>query len=230
MCASLKHRLVVVSDVYDGDVSRLAMYSLDDGSLIRVVGSAGDGEGQFNLSCGGLCVCPDGDSVLVADRNNDRVQQLRIVDGSWVQHVGIGVLSQPDFVDCNADVIAVSETIIHRVTVLMWHDGGVVAQFGSEGCGPGQLNYPRGLRLMSDGSGLVVADSNNHRLCVFTLTGEFTRALGRFVLNVCCDATCQVAIPCRVRCLWKRCLSYDQLHCVCMCVYMLLCGIVLTEQ
>ncbi len=173
MCVALKHRLIIVSDDY---TKQLHMYSLDDGSLVRSIGSRGSGKGQFNFGGGGLCVSPDGDSVLVAESDNNRVQQVRIVDGSWVRFVGEGVLSQPEFVDCNADVIAVSEWC-HRISVFSWADGSVRAQFGSGGSGPGQLNGPCA-RLLADGSTVVVADCFNHRLCVFALSGEFVAVMG----------------------------------------------------
>jgi hypothetical protein len=182
MCVVLKHRLVIVTMkrvVWDENPgSELHMHSLADGSLVRSIGSKGSGKGQFNFSCGGLCPSPDGDSVLVAEANNDRVQQVRIVDGSWVRFVGEGVLYKPQFVDCNADVIAVSESDWHRISVFSWADGSVWAQFGSYGSGLGQLWYPRGVRLLADGSGLVVADMNNHRLCVFTVSGECWAVVG----------------------------------------------------
>ncbi len=131
---------------------------------------------------------PDGDSVLVAEYHNNRVQQVRIVDGSWVRFIGDGVLQAPDFVECNADVIVVSEGF-HRISVLSWADGSVRAQFGSRGSGPGQLKFPCGIQLLADGIGLVVADSGNHRLCVFTLSGEFVAAIGsaKQALNEPCD-------------------------------------------
>jgi hypothetical protein len=172
MCVASKHGLFI-----DSCVDRLYMHSLADGSLVRRVGSTGSGKGQFDFGAGGLCVSPDGDSVLVAESHNNRVQELRIVDGSWVRFVGEGVLDMPGFVDCNANVIAVSESC-HRISVLSWVDGSVRAQFGSYGRGLGQLNYPRGVRLLADGSGLVVADSCNSRLCVFTLRGGFVAAIG----------------------------------------------------
>jgi hypothetical protein len=175
MCVAPKHGLVIVSNYSN---QQLHMHSLADGSLVRRVGSKGMGKGQFSFGYGGLCVSPDGDSVLVAEFHNDRVQQVRIVDGVWVRFVGEGVLQHPQFVDCNANVIAVSEWCWHRITVLSWADGGVRAQFGSMGSDPGQLNSPAGVRLLADGSGLVVADCANHRLCVFTLSGEFVAAGG----------------------------------------------------
>jgi hypothetical protein len=173
MCVALKHGLVIVSDY---DTKQLHMHSLADGSLVRSVGSKGSGNGEFNFGCGGLCVSPDGDSVLVAEKNNNRGQQVRIVDGSWVRFVGEGVLDRPQYVDCNADVIAVSETDCYRISVLSWADGSALAQFGSEGSG--QLSFPYGARLLADGSGLVVADKNSHHLCVFTVSGEFVAAMG----------------------------------------------------
>jgi hypothetical protein len=154
------------------------MYSLIDGTLIRSTGSKGSGKGQFDFRNGGLCVSPDGDSVLVAEFHNRRVQEVRIVDGSWVRFIGIGVLKKPEYVDCNADVIAVSETTKNRISVLSWADGSVRARFGSDGSGPDQMRYPKCVRLLADGSGVVVADYWNHRLCVFTVSGEFVAAVG----------------------------------------------------
>jgi hypothetical protein len=174
MCVAVKHGLFIVSD---GQTKQLRMYSLTDGSLVRTIGGRGNGKGQFNFQDGGLCVSPDGDSVLVAEYGNKRVQQVRTADGSWVRFVGEGVLKEPQYVDCNADVIAVSEAC-HRIGVFLWADGSMRAQFGSYGSGPGQLIWPTGVRLLADGSGLVVADSWNHRLCVFTLRGKFMAAVG----------------------------------------------------
>ena len=173
MCVSLKHGLVIVAGFDD----QLYLYSLEDGSLVRCVGRRGRGEGQFSLFLGGLCVSPDGDSVLVAESFNERVQEVRIADGSWVRFLGVGVLRSPEFVDADAAVVAVSEGC-GRVSLLSWHDGSVFAQVGSEGSAPGQLHCPRGLRLLADGTGVVVADSWNNRLSVFSLVGEFVRVVG----------------------------------------------------
>jgi hypothetical protein len=175
MCVAVPHGLVVVS-VHKA--KQLHMYSLIDGTMIRSIGSQGNGKGQFNFNLGGLCVSPDGDSVLVAERHNHRIQEVRIVDGSWVRFFGESVLRWPEFVDCNADVVAVSESTDDRISMLSWADGSVLARFGSKGSGPGRLRYPRGIRLLADGRGVVVVDSWNHRLCVFTLSGEFVAEVG----------------------------------------------------
>jgi hypothetical protein len=174
ICVALKHGVIIVAN---NETKQLHMHSLADGSLLRSIGVRGRGKGQFDFWWNGLCVSPDGDSVLVAEKSNHRVQQVRIVDGAWVRFVGEGVLIRPGFVDCNADVIAVSEPSCHRISVLSWADGSVRAQFGSQGSGPGQLNLPCGIRLLADGSGLVVADMCNDRLCVFTLTSKQNKRL-----------------------------------------------------
>jgi hypothetical protein len=174
ICVALKHGLIIVSD---NKTKQLHMYSLTDGSLVRTIGGRGRGKGQFDFGYGGLCVSPDGDSVLVAEWGNNRVQEVRIVDGAWVRFVGEDVLKQLEDVDCNIDIIAVSENC-YRISVLSWADGSVRARFGSYGSGPGQLDLPCGIRLLADGSGVVVADSWNHRLCVFTLSGGFVAAVG----------------------------------------------------
>ena len=183
ICVAVKHGLIIVSD---DRKKQLHMHSLADGSLVRSVGSEGNGKGQFNFYYGGLCVSPDGDSVLVAeDMYNRRVQEVRIMDGSWVRFVGIGVLKEPQYADCNADVIAVSESSNHCISVLSWTDGSVRARFGSLGSGPRQLDFPCGIRLLADGSGVVVADYWNHRLCVFALSGEFVAAAGSREQGLC---------------------------------------------
>ncbi len=172
MCVAVKHGVVITSS----HVTHLELFSLVDGSLLRTIGTKGLGKCQFDFAHG-LCLSPDGDSVLVAEHVNNRVQEVRIADGAWVRFVGENALFWPFSVDCNTSAIAVSERC-HRITVFAWCDGTVTAQFGTRGSGPGQLWQPTGLRLLPDGVKLVVADTRNDRLCVFSLTGEFVAAVG----------------------------------------------------
>jgi hypothetical protein len=203
ICVVVSHGLFLLSDY---KASKLHVYSLIDGTLLRSIGSSrrseGNGKRQYDCWHYGLCASPDGDSVLVAERGNNCVQEARIADGSWVRFIGIGVLKEPEFVDCNADVIAVSELGSSRISVLSWADGSVRSRFGKQGSHPGQLKYPMGVRLLADGGGLAVADSWNHRLCVFTLNGEFVAKLGgraqgldfpRDVTQCASDGSCIVA-------------------------------------
>ncbi len=68
MPVSLKHGLVIVSEYERYKNTRLNMYSLADGSLVRTIGSKGIGKGQFAFVYGGLCMAPDGDGTAVCKR------------------------------------------------------------------------------------------------------------------------------------------------------------------
>lgn len=62
MCVSQKHRVVIVSSC----ANQLCVYSIDDGSLARKIGTCGKAEKGQCSYYGGVCVSPDGDTVLVA--------------------------------------------------------------------------------------------------------------------------------------------------------------------
>jgi len=56
-----------------------------------------------------------------------------------------------------------------------------IAKFGSQGSGPGQFYYPRGITFRPFGDGeILVSDSWNHRVQAFRLNGEFLWSLGEF--------------------------------------------------
>ena len=193
--------------VVSGDADKkLYVYSLADGLLVRSFGGAGAGKGQFNWSYGGLCVTPRG-TVLVAERGNKRLQEVDVDDGSHVRFVADdGALAAPDYVDCSDALIAVAETMRHRVTLLSWATGKTLAWFGGHGHRDGQLESPQGLRLLADGSGVVVADCRNHRLCVFSTAGAFLRSVD--VSSPCdvaeCDAgACFLVVNAGDCTLWK---------------------------
>ncbi len=123
LCVSLKHGLVIV---FDDVTNQLHVYLLDDGSLVRTIGSKGRGKGQFCFRWGGLCTCPDGDSVLVAEHYNARVQEVRILEtddtSRCIRFVQDFVLNSPEYVDCNNEVIVVSQSN-HCIDVFSWLTG-----------------------------------------------------------------------------------------------------------
>jgi len=55
-------------------------------------------------------------------------------------------------------------------------NGQFVRKIGSEGSGPGQFKFPRGLCVDQEGS-VIVADRNNDRVSQVTLAGRFVRHL-----------------------------------------------------
>ena len=178
MCVAVKHGLLFVSDP---DSKQLHAYSLVDGSLTRTFGEKRTERHQSHFTANGLCLSPDGNCVLVADFFNDCVQEVRIVDGAWVRSVGKSTIQKPQYVDCNADVIVVSEWYRERISVLSWADGRLRLCIGNYGHGPGQAHRSCmwfGVRLLANGSEVAIADYNNDRICVYTLLGEFIAAVG----------------------------------------------------
>ena len=183
MADDITRGLVVVSGSCESELYKfkLFVYSLSNGSLVRSFGGKGTGTAEFNWQFGGLCMTPRG-TVLVAEAMNDRLQEVNINDvtglgGEHVRFVGQGLLRIPNFVDCSASIIAVSETGLDRVSLLSWTDGSLLSRFGSKGSVDGLMSWPCGLRLLSDGSGVVVADRSNNRLSIFSLSGDFVKSI-----------------------------------------------------
>ena len=187
MCVANAHNAVVTSCRID---LTLHVYSMDTGDLIRRLGTAGSGRGQFNFVDGGLCEA-SADTVMVAESENRRVQEVRVTDGSFVAFYGAGQLVRPQFVDCNDDVVVVSEDR-DAVAVLSRIDGTHRAHVTFRGRpGDGPLREPRGLHLL-DGHGgvdpalpgvhghgdfVVVADAWHHRVCLTALHGGYTKTI-----------------------------------------------------
>lgn len=72
--------------------NQLVVYDGDTGAFVRTVGSAGDGPGQFNRPNG---IAVYADLVFVVERDNGRVQVLRLPDFQPVAVFGKGELVTP---------------------------------------------------------------------------------------------------------------------------------------
>ena len=70
----------------------LVVYDGDTGAPLRTVGGRGEGPGQFNRPNG---IAIEGDLVFVVERDNHRVQVLRLPDFEPVGLVGADVLRSP---------------------------------------------------------------------------------------------------------------------------------------
>jgi DNA-binding beta-propeller fold protein YncE len=115
--------------------------------------------------------------VFVADSRNNRVQVLTpTLD--FHGFVGVGELSGPRGVCANDDVVVVSESSAHRVSVFNRGDGALLRRFGSRGSADGQLQCPYGLCFVSGDRHMAVADCANKRVSVFSVGGDFVRHVG----------------------------------------------------
>ena len=172
MAVHLARQLVIVAGARD---NKLHCYNLSDGKECIVIGRGrGGGNMQFRWNYGGLCVTPRG-TLLVADRNNHRVPEVHLgVFDRFARVFGQGdgapKIDSPDYVDCNGVHVAVSETAANWVCVLSYADGSPVGRVSSAGSKP--LLSPHCIKLLADGSGVVVADCDNDRVVLLPLAGN----------------------------------------------------------
>ena len=71
---------------------RLSVYDAGDGTLLRTFGSEGKGQGQFDRPNG---IAVYGDFVFVVERDNHRVQVLKLPDFTFVGFFGESELRSP---------------------------------------------------------------------------------------------------------------------------------------
>jgi DNA-binding beta-propeller fold protein YncE len=169
-----------VAVVADTNTHRLSLFRVDDGTLLRHVGSHGAAPGQFDwptaVSVVSSEVTGGGEAwLVVADSRNRRVQVLTLA-GAVVRVLvpgdGVGPLNPwlGGVTVCVAtDEVLVSDTKNNRVVSWRLSDGNgcrVVCGSGASGAGKKFYDGPSGVITTSDGV-LWVADRHNHRLCLF---------------------------------------------------------------
>lgn len=123
-------------------------------------------------------------SLIVLDYMDVEVRFLRQLEreGSreeeFISPRGIAVLSYPD----RREEIIVTDAGNHWIQVLSSSDGKILRQWGREGSGEGEFDYPSGIAVLPfpDGGGeIVVADTRNSRIQMFTPDGKFLRQWGQ---------------------------------------------------
>ena len=145
--------------VYNGEVfvadsgnSRVAVFS-QDGQLVRTLGSAGSGPGQFS-DPRAVAVSPDGE-LYVSDDSKRRVQVLTL-QGVYIREFGKRLLSNQNRLMFSSDKhVLVADFGNHRVAVFN-KDGTLVSSLPC-------ANYPVGLAVDQRGDLLVACWSS---LCV----------------------------------------------------------------
>jgi DNA-binding beta-propeller fold protein YncE len=136
--------------------------------------------------------------LYVVDAGNDRIQVFDAAGRSLTRWGGAGTddgqfrFRRPDRCDdvgdCLPDVAgAVAVDGQERVYVADYGnsrvqafdaDGRLLARWGGEGSGPGELLLPQGIAVGGGGE-VYVSDTENHRVQVFDAGGRFLRAWGR---------------------------------------------------
>ena len=104
--------------------------------------------------------------VVVCNHDNNSIIKLNTTD--WSTKWKADLLSKPFGVAADAQgYIYVTESEKHRVSIFS-STGKFVAYFGRKGHNPGMFDTPQGITITEDNTKLVVADSRNGRLQVFS--------------------------------------------------------------
>mmetsp|Transcript_36393 Transcript_36393/g.56868 ORF Transcript_36393/g.56868 Transcript_36393/m.56868 type:complete len:273 (-) Transcript_36393:152-970(-) len=127
--------------------------------------------------------------TFIADTENHCIQVMS-ADGIHLRRVGtfgkdIGQFNalQGLVVHSAAGILYVVDTCNHRIQVFSYQKGDLsdvkcIKVIGKEGRDEGQFRYPMGIALDLDSNQIVVADTGNDRLQIFSCGGEFVRAFG----------------------------------------------------
>jgi len=148
------------------------------------LGSPGEPHVPDRIGCvhhpSGVAFDHTGRYLFIVDQSNHRVQ----IFDSLTQEV-LGAYGSKGLGTCHFDTpcgivadrenkIVVSDLLNHRLQVLEFNprtrELTFLQSIGSEGSGPGQFSFPKGLGLTENG-GLLVCDSANHRVQVLDMHG-----------------------------------------------------------
>ncbi len=176
----------------DRTTHTISEFSIVDSCRRRVVGALVEGSGPLEFNDPRQVWVAADQHVFVADRCNNRVQVLT-PSLDFLCFVGEGQLVSPVGVCASYDVVVVSERDTHRVRVFSRVGGALVAEFGTEGSGDGELDGPQGVCFMAGDVLVAVADFGNNRVSVFSLHGAFVRHVGVGVLSECSAVACSAA-------------------------------------
>ncbi|OXA53179.1 hypothetical protein Fcan01_12653 [Folsomia candida] len=149
-----------------------------DGALDFTVGQEGDGPGAFFRPVA-LAYDVHSDRIFVSDKDNHRIQILNAKDGTFLGSFGrrghLAVFNYPRGLAFNltGDTLFVSDFNLHQVNQLRFTDAKLtLLPF----IPPGILYRPSGLQVDEAGN-LIVADTRNNVLRVFTPTGILIRTI-----------------------------------------------------
>ncbi|MGH2344529.1 MAG: flippase activity-associated protein Agl23 [Chloroflexota bacterium] len=161
------HRIVVLSPA---------------GKLLRTIGSAGTGPGQFNAklapSIGGIAVAANG-TIYATDTWNQRVEEFSPT-GTFIRAWGQSNFNQTnlkpgDFYGPRGIAVAPNGNVYvadtgHRRIEVFDPNGKFLFTFGTAGTQPGQFDEPSGVAIDAKGH-VFVADFWNERVQELTATG-----------------------------------------------------------
>ncbi|XP_018027663.1 tripartite motif-containing protein 2 [Hyalella azteca] len=120
-----------------------------------------------------LVTVETGGNLPVITKINLVTKMLTRVPFNLVPNEQKRLSSKPRFIAYHQDdVLVVVDLGLDLVAMVAMEDGSVLRTFGSPGSGPGQFRDPSGVVCDEDGF-IIIGDSRNHRVQIFSETGEF---------------------------------------------------------
>lgn len=101
-----------------------------------------------------------------------------VLNNGWKVKKEKDIIKSPHGIAVMNDEVYVSDTANHRICVFSRSTNRFLRQWGSQGTGNGQLQFPLGITIDHDRREALVCDHSNYRICVFSLDGRFLRAFG----------------------------------------------------
>ena len=136
-------------------------------SFLDKFGSAGSGDGEFNLPQG---ISADASYIYVVDRSNHRIQVFDKTTYAFVDKFGSqgsldGEFINPQGIHVNNTYIYVADLGNDRIQVFNKSTYAFVDKFGSAGTGDGEFDLPSD--VFTDANYIYVGDMSNNRVQVF---------------------------------------------------------------
>lgn len=167
--------------VTDTHYSRVLIYT-PEGKLLRHFGSYGMGRGQFLLVTG-ICVDPDG-NIFTADYGGtfDRISKWTPQGKFITSWQGHGDKPRQFRRPCGMAFtreghLLVADIANHRVQILDRFTGKYLGVLGTRGRGEGQLTYPYGVAVATNGD-IFTVEYGTHRVQKWTAEGKFLQSWG----------------------------------------------------
>jgi DNA-binding beta-propeller fold protein YncE len=125
----------------------------------------------------GIAVDKNG-NIFISDSMLRKVLEFNR-DGTFTREVGSPkMFARPSGIAVDEERIYLVDTHAHKVILFSKSDGKVLSEFGRNGSGEGEFNYPTNIFIGKDGL-LYISDSLNFRVQIFDKNGRFISSFGK---------------------------------------------------
>ncbi|KAI6661925.1 PEP-CTERM domain protein [Oopsacas minuta] len=151
-----------------GSIQEIAGLYRNKTEPMRRIGKPGREKGELNYPYG---LALDGDKIYIADTGNNRIQ-IFSTEGKFIQEFGKEQLNTPHGIALYKEWMFISDGELNAVLKFSKTNYKLIKSV-KEG-----VSFPHGLTTDTNGE-VLVADSNNNRIAVFSSDLEYIREIGK---------------------------------------------------